>query len=259
MKLNYKQFGQGEPLIILHGLLGSLDNWQSIAKKLAERNTVYIIDQRNHGKSPHSDDFSYEILVEDLLNFYAEHNLQTANLLGHSMGGKAVMLFALMYPEKVNKLLVADVAPVDYEDKHRIIFNALLTADLKRATTRDDVQKNIEKYIQDKANVQFLMKGLDRDENNNFVWRFNVEALHKHYNEIMGFPSTNPPGGRTGAVFSKPTLFLKGEKSDYITSENYPQIERYFPNNEITEIAGAGHWVHADNPAAFIKAVESFL
>lgn len=252
MKLNYKVFGTGEPLIILHGLLGSLDNWQSIAKKLAERNTVYIIDQRNHGKSPHSNDFSYALLVDDLLNFYVEHEITSANVLGHSMGGKAAMAFALKYPEKTSRLIVVDAAPVDYEDRHSIIFEALLTADLANAKTRDEVQKHIEKYLRNPANIQFLMKGLDRDANNHFVWRFNVEVLHKHYNEIMGFPQSDN-------VYTKPTLFLKGEKSDYITAENYPQIAHYFPNNEITEIANAGHWVHADNPVDFIEAVESFL
>ncbi len=252
MKLNYKVFGTGEPLIILHGLLGSLDNWQSIAKKLAERNTVYIIDQRNHGKSPHSNDFSYALLVDDLLNFYVEHEITSANVLGHSMGGKAAMAFALKYPEKTSRLIVVDAAPVDYEDRHSIIFEALLTADLANAKTRDEVEKHIEKYLRNPANIQFLMKGLDRDANNHFVWRFNVEVLHKFYNEIMGFPQSEN-------VYTKPTLFLKGEKSDYITAENYPQIAHYFPNNEITEIANAGHWVHADNPVDFIEAVESFL
>lgn len=252
MKLNYKVFGTGEPLIILHGLLGSLDNWQSIAKKLAERNTVYIIDQRNHGKSPHSSDFSYALLVDDLLNFYVEHEITSANVLGHSMGGKAAMAFALKYPEKMSRLIVVDAAPVDYEDRHSVIFEALLSADLANAKTRDEVQKHIEKYLRNPANIQFLMKGLDRDANNHFVWRFNVEVLHKFYNEIMGFPQSEN-------VYTKPTLFLKGEKSDYITAENYPQIAHYFPNNEITEIANAGHWVHADNPVDFIEAVESFL
>lgn len=252
MKLNYKQFGQGEPLIILHGLLGSLDNWQSIAKKLAERNTVYILDQRNHGKSPHSEDFSYELLVNDLLNFYAEHNIRSANLLGHSMGGKAVMYFALKYPEKTSRLIVVDVAPVNYEDRHSIIFEALLSADLQNAKTREEVQRHIEKYLRNPANIQFLMKGLERNDNNRFVWRFNVDVLHKQYKEIMGFPPSEN-------VFTQPTLFLKGENSDYITAENYPQIAHYFPNNEITEIAHAGHWVHAENPADFIKEVESFL
>lgn len=251
MQLNYKQFGTGEPLIILHGLLGSLDNWQTIAKKLAEHYSVYIIDQRNHGKSPHSETFNYEILADDLLNFYTEHDLKSATLLGHSMGGKTVMLFALLHPEKVTKLIVADAAPVDYEDRHSIIFEALLSADLESAKTRNDVQQHIEKYLKNPANIQFLMKGLDRDSQHHFVWRFNVKTLHKAYNAIMGFPETN-------RIFKKPSLFLKGEKSDYITAENYRQIAHYFPNNEITEIANAGHWLHADNPADFIEAVIAF-
>ncbi len=253
MVLNYKKFGTGFPVIILHGLLGSLDNWQGIAKKLAEKFEVYIIDQRNHGKSPHSDEFNYNLLSNDLLEFFTQQNIAKAYLIGHSMGGKAVMTFALQHPGKVEKLVVVDAAPVSYPDHHSKIFNALFEADVAHATSREQVQDLLRERLKDETTVQFLLKGLARDEaGTHFSWKFNVDSLWKNYKYIAG------PLPVSGAYNGK-ALFVKGELSDYINKNNYPAINVLYPNNELTEVKGAGHWVHADKPAEFIKEVERFL
>lgn len=255
MQLNYKQFGSGFPVIILHGLLGSLDNWQTIAKKLAESPfTVYIVDQRNHGKSPHSDEFNYQLLANDLQGFMNEHQIEKAHIIGHSLGGKTAMKFALEHPERVEKLVVVDVAPVEYEDRHSHVFAALFAADVHHAETREQVQKVLEdKLPGDITTVQFLMKGLNRDEQGkHFEWKFNLDALHKAYGTISDADMPD-------AAFSGKTLFVKGSMSDYINSANYTEIARLFPNNEITEIDGAGHWVQAEKPAEFLQEVSRFL
>ncbi|HRG88160.1 MAG TPA: alpha/beta fold hydrolase [Chitinophagales bacterium] len=263
MNLNYKKFGEGFPLIILHGLLGSLDNWQTIAKKLADPAVVsqpstldvYIVDQRNHGKSPHTNDFNYDILSADLLEFMQQQQIQQAHLLGHSMGGKTVMKFALQYPEKVAKLIVADVAPVVYEDRHSDVFAALFAADVAKATSRDEIEKVLRQKLDgDETTVQFLMKGLHRAEGytKGFEWKFNLEVLYKHYADIS-------EGITADKHFTGPALFIKGQRSSYVTGNNYPVIEQLFPNNQLAEIKGAGHWLHAEKPADFLQEVVAFI
>jgi pimeloyl-ACP methyl ester carboxylesterase len=256
VRLNFKKFGEGFPVIILHGLLGSLDNWQTIAKKLAEKTfTVYIIDQRNHGKSPHSDEFDYSILSADLAEFYEQEQIKKAHLIGHSMGGKVAMEFALEHPGKVEKLVVADVAPVAYDDRHSDVFAALFAADAAHAGSREQVENVLrQKLDNDETTVQFLLKGLTRTEApaTGFEWKFDLEALHKNYSKIAAGVSAEKP-------FTGKTLFIKGEKSSYINSENYSSIDKLFPNNELAEIKDAGHWVHAEKPAEFLQVVEGFF
>jgi len=253
MNLNFKSTGSGFPLIILHGLLGSLDNWQSIAKHFGAHFQVFIIDQRNHGRSPHTAEFSYELLVNDLIEFMQQQKIEQANFIGHSMGGKVVMHLALEHPDKVAKLVVADVAPVEYEDRHSTVFKALFAVDLKTIESRQQAEAILRNYLgNDESTVQFLMKGLYRDDENKFQWRFNVQSLYDAYDEISsGITSAKP--------FEGDTLFIKGEKSDYINAANFSEIMDLFPNNQLVEIPGAGHWVHADKPAEFIEAVDRFL
>lgn len=253
MQLNYKSFGTGYPVIILHGLLGSLDNWQTIAKKIAEHFTVYIIDQRNHGKSPHSDEFSYDLLSADLLEFMNEHGIAQAHLIGHSMGGKVAMQFAMQHPYKVGKLVVVDVAPVQYGDRHSNVFNALFAADVANAESREDVEKVLRaKLDNDETTVQFLMKGLNRDDAGmHFEWKFNAKVLWDNYTGISDAVKGEP--------FTGKTLFIKGQKSSYISSSNYSEIMDLFPTNELVEIKEAGHWVHAEKPAEFTAEVLKFL
>jgi len=258
MNMNYKEFGTGFPIIILHGVLGSLDNWQTIARKMSELPSApfktYIIDQRNHGKSPHTDDFSYNLLSSDLLEFFKQQNITKAHLIGHSMGGKTAMKFALDYPQMVEKLIVVDIAPSEAEDHHTYIFEALEAADVGNANTREEVEKVLRNRIgDDNTTIQFLMKGLQRDATEkHFEWKFNLKALMNHYEEIKGSISGPNP-------YQGPVLFVKGGKSDYINSGNYPDIAELFPNNEVVEIQGAGHWVQAEKPAEFIEAAAKFL
>jgi esterase len=253
MNLNFKVLGSGYPLIILHGLMGSLDNWQTTAKQLSTHFQVYIVDQRNHGRSPHSKEFTYELLVSDILEFMQQHHIEKADMIGHSMGGKTVMKLALEHPGKVNKLIVVDVAPVEYEDRHSAVFKALFAVDLTVLQSRQQAEAILRSILSnDESTVQFLMKGLYRDDDNKFQWRFNVQALYDTYDEISS-------GITAGQPFEGETLFIKGEKSEYINASNFSEIIDLFPNNQLVEIAGAGHWVHAENPAEFIRVVEKFL
>ena len=252
-EFNYKVFGERFPVVILHGVLGSLDNWQSIAKSLAANFKVYIIDQRNHGKSFHSNEFSYQILSDDLLQFLAQQQISKAHIIGHSMGGKAAMLFAMQHPDVVDKLVIVDVAPVAYPDRHSHIFKALLTANLLNKENREAVEAHLRNSLpkEDESTIQFLMKGLYRNDENNFAWRFNAEALWDAYQNVSGDVSGKPFEGKT--------LFIKGAKSTYINAENYSTIQELFPNNELSEIKDTGHWVHAEKPKEFMEELNTFL
>jgi esterase len=258
MNLNYKEFGSGFPIIILHGLLGSLDNWQTIGRKMAELPSAqfktYIFDQRNHGKSPHTDQFNYDLLSADLLGFFEQQNILKAHLIGHSMGGKTAMKFALEHPNLVEKLIVVDISPSEAEDHHTYIFDALEAAHVHQANTREEVESVLQSKIgDDKTVIQFLMKGLQRDAiEKHFEWKFNLKSLRNHYQEIKGAISGGTP-------FYGPALFVKGSQSDYINAANYPDIAELFPNNQITEIEGAGHWVQAEKPTEFLHVAEHFL
>jgi len=261
MNLNFKEFGTGFPVIILHGLLGSLDNWQTIARRMSELASAadspfktYIIDQRNHGRSPHTEEFDYELLSADLADFFKEQRISKAFIIGHSMGGKAAMKFTLENPDLVEKLIVVDIAPSEAEDHHTVIFEALDAADVANASSREEVEQSLRNQIgDDNTTIQFLMKGLQRDASEkHFEWKFNLNALWSHYEDIMGGVSAPKP-------YLGPTLFIKGSKSDYINAGNYPDIVELFPNNQLVEIEGAGHWVQAEKPNEFIEVAEKFL
>ena len=252
MQLNFKKFGNGFPLVILHGLMGSLDNWQTLAKQLGEDFEVYCIDQRNHGRSPHSDEFDYTLLVQDLVDFLHEQKIEKCHLLGHSMGGKTAMHLALEHSELVQKIIIVDIAPTAYEDRHRKVFKALNNVDLATLTDRATAENKLKEYIADNATIQFLLKNLYRDDANHFQWRFNLKALENAYDKISD-------GIHTHATFTNETLFIKGGNSDYINAGNYSEIMDLFPNNELAEIQQAGHWVHAEQPAQFIAIVKNFL
>ena len=255
MQLNYKVFGSGYPVIILHGLLGSLDNWQSIAKKLAEIFQVFIVDQRNHGRSPHADDFNYQILSDDLLDFLEQQHISKAHLIGHSMGGKVAMKFALNHTDKVVKLVVVDIGPNDYGDEGSYIFKALVSIDLSKIKSREEVTNMLLKELNnDQVTVQFLMKSLERSDlgQTGFKWKFNLDSLWKNYDKISG-PVVSPK------PFHGETLFIKGEKSDFINSSNRASIAALFPQFQSVDINGAGHWVQADRPEEFVSRVIEFL
>jgi esterase len=252
MKLHYRSAGNGEPLIILHGLFGSLDNWYTISKKLSESFTVYAVDQRNHGRSPHSDSHTYDDLVDDLRAFMKDHDIGRANLLGHSMGGTAAMHFALQYPDAAERLIVVDIAPRKYPPKHDTIFDALDGIDPAEYSKRSGIDEALSRTLPDEQVRMFIMKNITRDKSDRFVWKMNLDAIRKNYDTIIGGPGFN-------GSYGKPTLFIKGARSGYIADEDESVITELFPNSTLRTIPDAGHWVHAEAPELFIEAVREFL
>ncbi|KAF0222834.1 MAG: alpha/beta hydrolase [bacterium] len=252
MQLNYLSYGSGYPLIILHGLFGSLDNWHTLSKSFAEHYQVFSLDQRNHGRSPHSDEFNYSILVEDILDFIDQQNIATAHILGHSMGGKAAMQFALRYPNRVSKLIIADIAPKSYPPTLLELFETLTSIDLSRFSNRKEIDTALAQEVPDFGVRQFILKNIYLNEEERFCWKMNLPVLKKSYLEMSG--SIN-----LANTFSKPTLFIRGEKSSYIEESDTELIKTFFPFAEIVTMAKVGHWVHAENPKEFFQIVVEFL
>ena len=244
--------GKGEPLIILHGYLGMGDNWKTLANKFAENYEVHIVDQRNHGRSFHSDDFNYDLMMEDLVVYLRQHKLKKVILLGHSMGGKIAMFFSVTFPEMVDKLIVADIAPRYYPPHHELILKALNSVDFSVVNSRDDVDLVFKKHITDLGIRQFLLKNVYRKSKNEFAFRFNLESLTDNNSEVGdGLPDFTEYSGET--------LFLKGENSGYISTDDKILIKSHFPNSIIVTIPDAGHWMHAENPTEFYRSVVEFL
>ena len=252
MLLNYKQFGQGDPLIILHGLFGTLDNWQTLAKRFAEEHTVFIIDQRNHGKSPHTLEHSYTLMAEDLREFMEAQFMFKAHVLGHSMGGKTVMQFALLYPDMVDKLTVVDISPRANTGGHELIFKALFDLDLAKIESRKEADAALSVLIKEVGVRQFLLKNLTRKKEGGYRWKMNLEALFNHYSDILAAVESED-------TFAGETLFIRGGKSDYVPDEDLPLIKKYFPRARLETVAQAGHWVHAAQPDELFDLVTDFL
>lgn len=250
--LHSNVLGNGTPLIILHGFLGMGDNWKSLANQFSKDYEVHLVDQRNHGRSFHDDDFSYELLVEDLRDYILQHQLEQVVLLGHSMGGKTAMLFSVEYPEMLDKLIVADIAPKFYPPHHEQILNALAEVDFDKVKSRAAVGTVLERSIKETGVRQFLLKNVYRQDKNKLAYRFNLEALIDHIDEIG---VALPP--RT--IYEGPTLFLKGALSGYITDQDESLISAHFPNSKIITVPKAGHWLHAENPTDFYNNVVEFL
>lgn len=253
MNLNFKQFGQGNPVLILHGLFGTLDNWQTLAKKLADNHTVFIIDQRNHGRSPHDDTFDYPTMAADLKEFMEQNWIYKAHLIGHSMGGKTVMQFALDYPDMVNKLVVVDIAPVDYPERHNHIFDALLNLHPEKIDNRKEIDAILEKQIPEYGERQFLMKNLTRNqEGGGYRFKMNLPIIYKNYAHILANVQSDDE-------YDEPVLFIKGGNSKHIQDEYQPQILEKFPEATVKTIENAGHWVHADQPDALLAMVREWF
>lgn len=253
--LHSKIFGQekeGTPLLVLHGLFGMLDNWGTFGKEMAEFFPVHLLDLRNHGKSFHSDEMSHDAMANDILNYMEAHNILIANILGHSLGGKASMQFALTYPDKVEKLIVADIAPKAYPPHHQGIIKALQSVDFDVVKSRQDAEAILAQYIPEKSVIQFLAKNLYWTDDKKLAWRFNLITLAEKYTDYVA-------KGIKYGIFEGKTLFLAGEKSNYILPQDAFQIKQQFPNSEIVTIPNAGHWVQAENPAHFITAVKNFI
>ncbi|UMB62227.1 alpha/beta fold hydrolase [Lutibacter sp. A80] len=252
MILHSKILGEGTPLLILHGYFGMGDNWKSLANLFSKDYEVHLIDQRNHGRSFHTDDFDYELLVEDLYNYIQHFNLDKVCLLGHSMGGKVAMLFAVTYPDFVSKLIVADISPRYYKPHHQPILAALNAVNFEIQNTRKEVEDVLKIYIQDTGILQFMLKNVHRKTKDQLGFRFNLHSLTENNDEVgAALPSFTH--------FEGETLFLKGEKSDYITENEVGLIEAHFPNSKIVTVKNAGHWLHAENPKQFYSEVVSFL
>lgn len=251
--LHSRIIGNGKPLLILHGYFGMGDNWKSHANKFAEDGyEVHLIDQRNHGRSFHSDEFDYELMVEDLYNYISKYELQNINLLGHSMGGKTAMLFATEYPKLVKKLIIADISPKMYPPHHHDILQALNSVDFNIQNSRKLVEEKIMELIPEAGIRQFLLKSTYWREKGKLAFRFNLKSLTENNNEVgEALPSFT--------VFEGETLFLKGENSGYISVNEESLINAHFPNSTIKIVANAGHWLHAENPKDFYKRVIDFV
>ena len=252
MHLHYKTYGSGHPLIILHALFGSLNNWQTMSKKFGERFRVFAVDQRNHGGSPHSNVHNYQALAEDLHGFMHEHGISSSHLLGHSMGGKTAMQFALRFPEKTDSLIVVDMVPKTYRGGHDDIIDALSAINLSRFSSRKEINDALSGSIPDVSVREFLLTNVTRDKSGRFTWKMNLNSIRKNYSEIS-------KGVETHGVFEKPTLFIAGGKSGYIKDEDKNLLKRMFPRSRITTIDAAGHWVHAEAPEEFARVVLDFL
>ena len=252
VKLFYKKFGQGQPLIILHGLFGSLDNWQTIANYLSAYFQIYIVDQRNHGHSVHDDRWNYTVMADDVNELVDENNLSNVIMLGHSMGGKTVMQYAAMYPEKLDKIIVADIGHKYYPIHHHFIIKALEAVNVDTIKSRKEAEIILDKKLLDISTKQFLLKNLYwlEGDSKKMAWRFNLKAIKENI-ECVGeeIKISN---------CSIPALFIKGEHSDYIKESDWLEIKSKFTNAELISIVGAGHWLHADKPAEFVKAVLDF-
>lgn len=251
MKLNFRKTGTGKPLVILHGLFGSADNWMSIAKGLEENFTLYLLDQRNHGDSPHSDIWDYKAMSEDLKEFMEAEGLQKASFLGHSMGGKTVMKFALTYPEMVDKLVVADIAPRPYPVHHQTILEGLNAVDIKNLASRKEAEDKLAEYIPERGVRQFLLKNLTRKEGA-FVWKVNLPVITQKIENVGEAITSDKP-------FTGPVLFMGGANSDYIKSSDKEEIAALFPDNHIIHIKNTGHWLHAEQPEAVEATLKAFL
>jgi pimeloyl-ACP methyl ester carboxylesterase len=251
MNLHFRKIGEGQPLIILHGLFGSSDNWQTHAKKFAENFTVYLVDQRNHGHSPHHDEMNYDVMADDLLELIAAEGLRDIILLGHSMGGKTVMRFAQKNSFLVDRMIVVDMGIKQYRPHHDQIFQGLFHVDVDHVKSRKEAEERLTQFVSEPSTVQFLMKNLYWKTPEQLAWRFNLDVLNKDINSILAAIPEE--------TIDTPTLMLTGGQSGYVPAKDFDAITALLPNVEFKTIESAGHWVHAEAPAAFIEAVESYL
>lgn len=245
--------GEGRPLVILHGFLGSGDNWKTLGNKfVTDGFEVHLVDQRNHGKSFHSDEWNYEVMVNDLQAYCIHHSLSHISLIGHSMGGKTAMEFAVKYPEMIKKLIIADIGPKGYPSHHQDILKALGSLDFKVLKTRKKVDEVLGSYIPDVGTRQFILKNLYWESPGSLGLKINLPVLKEHISEVG-------KALNMGALFVGETLFVRGENSNYIEDLDELGIKRQFPKSKIETVSAAGHWLHAENPTDFYHIVINFL
>jgi esterase len=264
MKLFYRKYGNGPPLIILHGLYGSSDNWVTIAKNLSDTYSVYLPDQRNHGQSPHDSRHDYDSMRDDLFEFVQSLKLKKFFLAGHSMGGKTAMSFALKWPEMMDGLLIADISPfVNGSTQHHVynehltILNTMLSTDLTSISARNEAEFRLMKKIPDEKVRGFILKNLLRTADNKFTWKINSSSLLKNLEKIM--EGIDLKTYLNHEIIGFPVIFLKGENSSYLSTSDFADIQRVFPAVEFVTIQNAGHWIHADKPDEVIKNLKRLL
>lgn len=250
--LYFREFGEGKPLVILHGVFGSGDNWITPGKKLAEKYHVYLLDQRNHGRSPWAEPHSYEAMAADLKRFLDTQNLSDIHLIGHSMGGKTALKFALNYPEYLNQLIVVDIGPKLIPIRHDTILETLCALPVDKISSRTEAEKFLEKNIPSWAVRQFLLKNLQRGENKKWEWRINLELIKNSISQVG--EAIWPEDEMT-----IPTMFIRGGNSDYILDDDVDEIRKKYIFSTVETIPNAGHWVHAEQMDLFLDTVHQFL
>lgn len=251
---SFSQDDDAMPVVIVPGLFGSTSNWRSFAKKLAECCPVYVVDQRNHGRSPHANSNSYADMANDLLEFLDFHELECVNLCGHSMGGKVAMMFSLLYPSRINRLIVLDIAPVEYQHTHAPFLEKMMSLDLATLESRAAADKFLGEAIPDTSTRLFLLQSLVGSKGQ-FNWRLNLQVLLSDMPKISGFPSSELDGLSNNGE----TLFISGELSDYVKDSHHDRILKYFPSAGFSSIPNAGHWLHAEQPLALMVVLLQFL
>lgn len=251
MQLFFRESGQGRPLIILHGLMGSSDNWLPQAKMLSDQYHVFILDQRNHGQSPHDEAMNYKVLASDLKDFIEQHHLEKPIILGHSMGGKTAMNYAVAHPESLSALIVADIAPKYYKVHHDTIVKGLKAIPIDTVKTRGEADQILSEYVPEPDVRQFLLKNLNRKAEGGFSWKVNLLVIEKSLEDIgqdLQFRGT----------FDGPTLFIRGANSNYVKDEDRDRIKQVFPKSTLVTM-DTGHWVQAEKPQEFVEVVRNFL
>ena len=252
MKLHFKKFGSGTPLIILHGVFGSSDNWKTLANHLMITFEVYLVDQRNHGLSPHSDDLNYQVMTDDLKELLHNEQIEKCCLLGHSMGGKTAMNFAVQYPEKIIKLIIVDIAPKRYPPHHQNILQGVHSLKINEINTRKEADDLLSTTINNSGIRQFILKNLSRNPEGLFYWKINWKAIEDNI-QAIGAPLLSHD------LFTGEVLFIRGAQSDYILNEDEPLLKKHFPNAVLMTIQKAGHWVHAEQPAQLLALINQFI
>jgi len=256
MELNYRQYSdEGAPLLVLHGLFGSLSNWGWHSKQLAQEFAVYGVDLRNHGDSPHSPELDYQLMADDVRQLIERLGIESCYIIGHSMGGKVAMQLALSYPDLVERLVVVDIAPVAYPESaggHMNVFSAMDAVSLDTIKSRAEAERTLEEFIPEEATRKFVLTNIQRSKEGAFAWRLDKDSIRNNYANLRAEPVATE-------IFAKPVLFVKGSLSNYIKAEHEGQIRKMFPSASVKMIMDAGHWLHAEQPKALQSVLLGFL
>ena len=252
MELNHKIYGEGQPIVVLHGLFGMLDNWLTVAKELSEDFMVVLVDLRNHGKSPHSEEWNVSLMADDVIELLHENWIYECIMVGHSMGGKVAMDIALKENDLVEKLIVVDIAPKEYPRGHDSIFKALQSVPIEEIGSRTEAQEGLQEFIPEIGVQQFLLKNLSRKKEGGYKWKMNLNVIIDNYESILAETKSDQE-------FSNPTLFVRGSRSNYILDEDKVLIESIFPKYKLETIKDAGHWIHADKKDELILSFRNFI